>query len=46
MTVFLGNFRVKFYIRSSNTLSIMGYFVVILLKLSLRIQIMQRSLNI
>ena len=46
MTAFLGDFHVKSYMRSSNTLSIRRCSAVIFLKLSLKIQVMQRFLNI
>ena len=42
MTDFLGDFHVRSYMRSSNTLSIRRCSAVIFLKLPLKIQVMQR----
>ena len=46
MTAFLGDFLVKSYMRSSNTLSMLRCSASIFLKLPLKIQVMQRSLSL
>lgn len=45
MATFLGDFLVKSYMRSSNALSIRRCSAAISLKLHLKIQVLQRSLN-